>query len=193
MTDRYMLNAWLDKVGYRVQGDIVYLTPTRTRTGELKPSSSCAVAVVATESRDGQAFHMQGASLQRFRKNPIVLYNHDYDGLPVARSLWERVRYEEHGPEIIAKPQFHRDTELSREVCRLLMDGSLSAWELGVVPERWERRGVGYTVSVWDVLEFSVVPRDEDMAHLREERRRRRISSPALVKSILEEEEVDIV
>ncbi|MEE8547059.1 MAG: hypothetical protein V3S63_03025, partial [bacterium] len=64
---------------------------------------------------------------------------HDYGGLPIARSLWERVRETDDGAcELVAKPQFHLDTELSREVWALLEKGVLSAWSVGFVPEKWE-------------------------------------------------------
>ena len=197
-SDRESLNAFLDKVRYRRAGDVVYLRPFLvSRTAETNKPGHAAVAVMGTVTVDGigfqQHFRPDGIGIDRFRKNPIVLYDHDYEGLPVARSLWERVRDGTDGPEFVAKPQFHMDTELSREVWALVESGKLCTWELGVVPVTWEKRGDGYYVTAWDVLEFSVVPRPEDMAQLREERRRRRISSPALVKSIMEEGEVDIV
>ena len=190
--DRAALNAWLDEAGYRRIGDLVYLTPVRSETPERFPASASAVAVLSLEQREGEVFQPHGARLERFRKNPVVLFNHDYDGLPVARSLWERVRVGETDIEFIAKPQFHRDTALSREVLTLIEDGRLSAWELGVLPERWTKTESGYVVEAWDILEYSVVPRPEDMPALREERRQGRISSPALVKSILEKGEVDV-
>ena len=191
--DRPKLFAFLDKAGYRRQGDLVFLTPVHPSiTVERHDTEKAAVATVVTETRETLAFAPSGYSLDRFRKNPVVLYNHDYEGLPVARSLWERVRDGDNGPEMIAKPQFHMDTELSRQVWRLIVDGGLCSWELGVIPETWEKSGEGYYVTKWAVLEYSVVPRPEDMPALREDVRWGRISSPALVKSIMKEGEVDI-
>lgn len=183
--DRHALNAFLDKAGYRRQGDLVFLTPVHPSfTREIRASERAVVATVVTEISEMLVFNPQGIRIDRFRKNPIVLYNHDYEGLPVARSLWERVRDGDNGPELITKPQFHMDTELSREVWQLVVDGKLAAWELGVVPAEWEKHGDGFRVTKWDVLEYSVVPRPENMSTLRYEQSRGRISSPALVKSI---------
>jgi len=193
VTERVALNNWLTKAGYRRSGDLVFLTPIKDMfTTEIRASEKAAVALIITETHEILAFDPQGARLDRFRKNPLVLYNHDYEGLPVARSLWERVRSGDQGPELVAKSQFHMDTELSREVWQLVVEGHLSAWELGVVPVEWRKRGEGYYVTKWDILEYSVVPRPEKMGVLRANRRTRRISSPALVKSILRDGETDV-
>ncbi len=187
--DRKALNAWLDQAGYRRTGDLVYLTPVAPSVTRAMMRSEKAVTVnIVTESREQLTFMPKGYCVARFRKNPVVLYNHDYEGLPVARSLWERVRDGDHGPELVAKPQFHMDTELSREVWGLVMSGNLSAWELSVIPETWEPNGAGYYVTEWSVLEYSVVPRLEDLEQLGEEYKAGRITSPALVKSIFTEE-----
>jgi hypothetical protein len=61
--------------------------------------------------------------LDRFRKNPLVLFNHKYVCLPVGRSLWERIRYEDGMATLTCKVQFHRDTELSREVWGIVERG----------------------------------------------------------------------
>jgi hypothetical protein len=176
----------------------------------------------------------RGVRLERFRKNPVVLYAHDYEGLPVARSLWERVRDGDSGPELVAKPQFHMDTELSREVWALVEKGVLSAWSVGFIPEEWEpidgnrinRRGrrerrerrtaaagerptcdavreaspssassacsalnevvgsPGFRVKKWDLLEYSAVPVAANFEALTRELEERRITAPALVKSL---------
>jgi len=135
MHDRHALNAFLKESGFGTSGDLVYLEPARSRTMEVRRSEKAVVATISTAARDrhGDVIDPKGVRLGRFRKNPVVLYAHDYEGLPVARSLWERVRDGDSGPELVAKPQFHMDTELSREVWALVEKGVLSAWSVG----RW--------------------------------------------------------
>jgi hypothetical protein len=139
-TSRSSLNAFLKDSGFRLAGDLVLAEPERSETREVRRSEKAVVVTISTRARDrhGDVVDPAGVRLDRFRKNPVVLYAHDYDGLPVARSLWERVRASDSGaPELVAKPQFHLDTELSREVWALVEKGILSAWSVGFIPETW--------------------------------------------------------
>jgi len=245
MQDRHELNAFLKESGLALAGDLVHLEPARSRTMEVRRSEKAVVATISTAARDrhGDVIDPRGVRLERFRKNPVVLYAHDYDGLPVARSLWERVRDGDDDPELVAKPQFHMDTELSREVWALVEKGVLSAWSVGFIPEQWEpldgdgfshhgehgeqrvkpkaKRSVtsfvdvndtaeirlpgsadgpaspggasvpsvvksasGFKVKKWDLLEYSAVPVAANFEALTRELKSRRITAPALVKSL---------
>ena len=232
MHDRHALNAFLKESGFGTSGDLVYLEPARSRTMEVRRSEKAVVATISTAARDrhGDVIDPKGVRLERFRKNPVVLYAHDYEGLPVARSLWERVRDGDSGPELVAKPQFHMDTELSREVWALVEKGVLSAWSVGFIPEEWEpirpdhqgtksnkeggteagrtadrtrvggdvcrdhgdlgalvvkaAGGAGFRVRKWDLLEYSCVPVAANFEALTRELESRRITAPALVKSL---------
>ncbi len=258
MHDRHALNVFLKESGFGTSGDLVFLEPARSETMEVRRSEKAVVATISTAARDrhGDVIDPRGVRLERFRKNPVVLYAHDYDGLPVARSLWERVREGEDGPELVAKPQFHMDTELSREVWALVEKGVLSAWSVGFIPELWEpidgdgfshhgahgehgerrtsgerptrdavgetadattedtesdqrhgertpRRVVGmgppssvnsvpsvvknaggFRVKRWDLLEYSCVPVAANFEALTRELKARRITAPALVKTL---------
>jgi len=239
MQDRHELNAFLKESGLALAGDLVHLEPARSRTMEVRRSEKAVVATISTAARDrhGDVIDPRGVRLERFRKNPVVLYAHDYDGLPVARSLWERVRDGDDSPELVAKPQFHMDTELSREVWALIEKGVLSAWSVGFIPEEWEpirsnrqdakdakdakgveteanqagdtprseegpavlgalgalgtlavkdvaAPGPGFRVKKWDLLEYSAVPVAANFEALTRELKDRRITAPALVKSL---------
>jgi hypothetical protein len=232
MQDRHALNAFLKESGFGTSGDLVYLEPARSRTMEVRRSEKAVVATISTAARDrhGDVIDPGGVRLGRFRKNPVVLYAHDYEGLPVARSLWERVRDGDSGPELVAKPQFHMDTELSREVWALVEKGVLSAWSVGFIPEEWEpldgdgcfhhrehgehgerrksserptgdgvretgpssvgsvnsvvKNAAGFKVRKWDLLEYSCVPVAANFEALTRELESRRITAPALVKSL---------
>ncbi len=208
MKDRSELNAFLKEAGFSTSGDLVFLDPSSSETREIRRSEKAVVATISTRARDrhGDIIDPAGVALARFRKNPVVLYAHDYGGLPVARSLWERVRLGENGsgetPELIAKPQFHLTTELSREVWALVEKGVLSAWSVGFIPEAWEpirpsperaegansapseAGAVGFRVTKWDLLEYSCVPVPANFQALTHELKQRRITAPALVKSL---------
>ncbi len=197
--DRGALNAFLKDAGFARSGDLVFLEPEHSETKEIRRAEKAVVATISTRARDrhGDIVDPAGVRLDRFRKNPVVLYAHSYDGLPVARSLWERVRESDGGRELVAKPQFHLDTELSREVWALISKGVLSAWSVGFIPERWEpapksddggsgdgNAAPGFVVKKWDLLEYSCVPVPSNFEALTHELKSRRITAPALVKSL---------
>jgi len=263
--DRAALNSFLKDAGFATAGDLVLLEPERSETREVRSSEKAVVATISTRARDrqGDVIEPSGVRLERFRKNPVVLYAHDYEALPVARSMWERIRHTTSSPqraqstqrtaedrgngdtfkppssaasapsavkgatglvELVAKPQFHLDTELSREVWALVEKGVLSAWSVGFIPEKWEPirpsppspqrapstqrtaedRGngnilkspssaasatsavevVGFRVTAWDLLEYSCVPVPANFQALTHELKSRRITAPALVKSL---------
>ena len=195
--ERHALNSFLKEAGFATSGDLVLMEPARSETKEVRPSERSVVVTISTRGRDrhGDVLDPAGCRLERFRKNPVVLYAHDYDGLPVARSLWERVREN----ELIAKPQFHLDTQLSREVWALIEKGVLSAWSVGFIPEQWEPVApasapagsearligrAGFRVRKWDLLEYSCVPVPANFEALTHALEERRITAPALVKSL---------
>jgi hypothetical protein len=235
--DRAALNSFLKDAGFSTAGDLVLLEPAHSETREVRSSEKAVVATISTRARDrqGEVIEPSGVRLERFRKNPVVLYAHDYEALPVARSMWEKVRSGSFGTappsladsrksaesvreaasnvQLVAKPQFHLDTELSREVWALVEKGVLSAWSVGFIPEKWEpirqtnrdtqdrqdaeRRAQsckscssllnepsGFRVTAWDLLEYSCVPVPANFQALTHELKSRRITAPALVKSL---------
>ncbi len=188
MKDRESLNAYLKDAQFPVAGDLVFPMPVISETKEVHKSEKSVLIVISAQARQGRGSIIDpaGVRLDRFRKNPVVLYSHDYEGLPVAKSLWERVRFVDGRVEIITKTQFHRQTELSREVWELVEKGLLSSWSLGIIPQTWGRTkdGRGFRVAIWDLLEYSCVPTAKDIPALTRERDERRISAPSLLKSI---------
>ena len=235
-SDRSVLDAFLEEAGFaRLDhggGELVLLEPSASETMEVRRSEKSVVVTISTRARDrhGDVIDPGGVRLDRFRKNPVVLYAHDYKGLPVAKSLWEKVRPSSKSlggnggesiadqlTELIAKPQFHLQTELSREVWALVEKGVLAAWSIGFIPEEWEpgettsglrsrsgcfggagkdeggrrkEEGVlslhpsGFRVLKWDLLEYSCVPVPANFEALTHELKERRITAPALVKSL---------
>jgi hypothetical protein len=150
---------------------------------ELDNAEHALTVTITTDTADrhGDILLPSGVKLERYRANPVVLHCHDHEALPIARSMWERVLPR----EIVARPQFHLQTELSREVWGLVRKGLLNAWSVGFLPEEWEPlEPKGFRITVCDLLEYSSVVVPANFDALTHALKAARISAPALVKSL---------
>ncbi len=125
----------------------------------------------STESvdRDGDILIAAGAVLDPFRRNPVVLWAHDYRSLPVAKALSiEAIA----GKGLKATIQFSPRGQNARadDVHAAWATGFLNAASVGFVPlappqervpaegEPQRRFGPGVIFTSWELLEFSLVP-----------------------------------
>lgn len=88
--------------------------------------------VLHDESLNTYGFRMltAGANLEEFRKNPVMLLNHDSYSLPIGR--WENIRLE--GNRILADAVFDLDDPRGREVERKVREGFIKAASIGAWP-----------------------------------------------------------
>jgi HK97 family phage prohead protease len=85
------------------------------------------------KDRDDELINADAWDLRNYKKNPVVMWAHDYKGRPVGRSMW--IKPEEDGLKF--KPQFAK-TEAGEETYQLYKDGILKAFSVGFVPHEWE-------------------------------------------------------
>jgi HK97 family phage prohead protease len=109
-------------------------------------------------ARDGLVIQAEGWKLENYRKNPVVLWAHDYLGrnLPIGRA----VNVEVDGKRLVADVMFDPADEFARAVERKYRTGYLSAVSVG-----WETRqlepgkGNGANkVTEAELLDISAVP-----------------------------------
>ena len=144
----------------------------------MKPRTVLAKISTTSIDRDGEVLLPSGIDLKDFKKNPIVLLNHDQGGLPVGRAL--KIKRESSG--IVAEVQFaerpsgHPDSVewIPDTIFSLFKQGILKAFSVGFIPtemrqpeEKDKRKfgeGVRNIISKWSLLEFSVVnvPANQD-------------------------------
>lgn len=116
-------------------------------------------AMVSTDSvdRDGDVLVPAGWELENYRKNPVVLWAHDYGRLPIAKTL--AIEPWEHG--LMAMVQF-AEHAFAQDVFQLYVGGFLRAFSVGFMPKEWAPRpgeGLrGYLITKAELLEFSAVP-----------------------------------
>ena len=115
---------------------------------------------ISTETPDSynDVIKADGWDLERFEKNPVVLWAHSHYQPPVGQALSVEVD----GDALVASAKF-ADAEtyaFADTVYRLLKKGFLRATSVGFFPKEWtfdEERG-GYNFIANELFEFSIVP-----------------------------------
>lgn len=115
---------------------------------------------ISTETPDSydDVVKAEGWDLERFLKNPVVLWAHSHYQPPIGKAIEVGVK----GTDLVASAQF-ADGEtyaFADTVYRLLKGGFLRATSVGFFPQEWtydEERG-GYNFIKQELFEFSVVP-----------------------------------
>lgn len=114
--------------------------------------------------RDRDVINPKGWNLKDFRKNPVVLWAHDYRSPPIGRAM--KVSLE--GDQLISRAKF-TDVDMNPfgdMIFRMLQGKFLNAVSVGFRPTKYEfvqdpdneeRRG-GINFDKQELLEFSVVP-----------------------------------
>jgi uncharacterized protein len=117
--------------------------------------------------RHGDIVRMSGANLDAFKKNPVVLYQHNSNAAPIGRAVDIELR----ANQIVAEVEFHGKTEESRLVRDLVELGYMRTVSIGFVPRKITERNATDVEKAklpawrdtitefesWDLLEFSVV------------------------------------
>lgn len=120
--------------------------------------------VLHDESVNTQGFRMltSGANLEEFRKNPVMLENHNDWDMPIGR--WENIRIE--GGRILADAVFDKkDPRAQRIESKVESDfvrmASIGAWPPEEISDAYDLMLPGQTlptVTKWTVREASIVP-----------------------------------
>lgn len=107
--------------------------------------------------RQGEMVEPMGMDLANYQKNPVVLWAHQYDKPPIAKSLWIKATKD----GIIAKLQFAL-TLFASEIYHLYKDGFLNCWSVGFMPSEWvdgQKDGdPRRRFTKGELLEYSAVP-----------------------------------
>lgn len=110
--------------------------------------------------RDGDTIAVGGWELDDFRKNPVVLWAHQYSIPPVGRDLEVFTVGDQ---ALIGTPEFMPPevSDFADTVYRMLAGGWLNAFSVGFNPSEWkqsDRAGFGLDFTRQGLLEYSVVP-----------------------------------
>lgn len=109
----------------------------------------------AAKDRDGEIVLPQGADLKFYRKNPVVLFGHDYKSLPIGKNMW--IKTDEKG--LIAKTKYAEHEE-AEKVYQYRKSGFPLAESIGFIPikaysKRWKEGGYA-----WDEGDLRILEQD---------------------------------
>ena len=129
-----------------------------TKIEETNEENRTITFVLSTENvdRDGDVIRADGWILDNFLKNPVVLFAHKYDELPVAKAL--RVWVENGQLKATAKFATEKENPLAENVYQLYKNGYMNAVSVGFIPIEYEEKEKGYEYVKQELLEFSCVP-----------------------------------
>lgn len=106
----------------------------------------------AAKDRDNEIVLPSGADLKHYRKNPVVLFGHDYRKLPIGKNMW--IKSDEKG--LIGKTAYANHDE-AEKVYQYRKDGFPLAVSIGFIPleamaAKWTRDGY-----VWDANDVAIL------------------------------------
>lgn len=132
-----------------------------TKAIDLEARTVTFVASTDAIDRVGDSVKQDGWQLDRFRKNPVILFAHDYDEPPVGRAV---ACYVEAG-QLLVTVQFAPAEvyDFADTIFRLVTGGYLNAVSVGFIPKKWvwvddASRPFGLDILEAELLEVSVVP-----------------------------------
>ena len=127
--------AYADTMGCKAE-DVEYVRKGLVATDvQFDEGEHAAVSYITTRDidRDGEIVEPMGADLEAYRKNPVVLFGHNYHELPIGKNLW--IKQDDKG--LIAKTQY-ANHEFAQTVYNYRKDGFPLAQSIGFIPMQWE-------------------------------------------------------
>lgn len=124
--------------------------------GSVKDLGNGAFSATVTTSdidRMGESIDSQGVDTTAFMQNPVVLYGHDYSGLPIGKAT----KISSFKNKITASFQLAiAEYPFAATVAAMIKGGYLNAVSIGGVVRQWDDT---YTqIQQMEMVEFSVVP-----------------------------------
>ncbi len=121
---------------------------------ELNMIVTGVIGSTGAKDRHGETINPEGWDLKNYKKNPVILFGHDYNALPIGKAI--NVYVEDN--KLKFDIQF-ASTQFGKEVFSLVKDGFLKAVSVGFKVIDWGDESKGeFTYMKQELLELSVVP-----------------------------------
>jgi len=138
----------IEKDGHMQKVAVERATGKALKDGEFE-----TVVSNSNEDRYYEKILVEGIDLKQIKRNPTVLWGHDYRGLPIGKitKIWID------GGNLMARIQLSVEKyDFARQVYDLILDGAINAVSLGGQVKKWNE---DYTViEQLELYEVSVVP-----------------------------------
>lgn len=141
---------------------------------ELVDGERSSIQMITTESldRDRELVLSKGINVEHYQKNPVVLWNHDWDGLPLGTCQWvKKVSGGLRAKSVFSsRPENHEGPWLPDMVLSLVQQGVVKSVSIGFLPTkirditedevttRPELKDCRNVIEEAILLEFSYVP-----------------------------------
>jgi HK97 family phage prohead protease len=154
------LDAWRKDAATGTASTSVVLRKQFVSDIEVQDADRSVKFIITTGAADREkdVIDPAGWDVSSYLQNPVVLFAHDYDSLPIART----VSLEQHNDKLIAVAEFATAelNPMAEQVYQMLKQGFLKGASVGFRPLTFayndERGGVDFAQQ--ELLEFSVVP-----------------------------------
>ena len=103
--------------------------------------------------RHGDRINPKGWDLENFKKNPVIMLNHDYSQFPIGKAL----NVKRKNNALVFDIQFSKTLPLAKEAFDLVKEGIMKAWSVGFLVKEWATSGSEYTIDKMELLELSLV------------------------------------
>jgi len=103
--------------------------------------------------RHGDKINPKGWDLTNFKKNPVIMLNHDYSQFPIGKA----VNVKRSKNSLVFDIQFSKTLPLAQEAFGLVKEGIMKAWSVGFLVKEWATAGSEYTIDSMELLELSLV------------------------------------
>ena len=136
-----------------VDGKVVKYAVEKATGKKLKEGEFETVVSNSNEDRYYEKILVEGIDLKQIKRNPVVLWGHDYRGLPIGKitKIWV-----EDG-NLMARIQLAVETyDFAKQVYDLILDGVINAVSLGGQVKKWSEDYT--TIEQLELYEVSVVP-----------------------------------
>lgn len=118
-----------------------------------------AIVTTADLDRYQESIDTEGITTKNYMNNPVVLYGHDYQGLPIGKALKLTKQKDDTGKKTSMVARFQlavQEYPFAATVADMIKGGFLNAVSIGGVVTSWSDDW--RTILGMDMVEFSVVP-----------------------------------